>query len=276
MIREIIMNIKIQYPRNTNNQSAGLGFTLIELLIVVAIIALLLAILVPALNGVKRIARSVYCQGNLRQIAIGWNMYLDENREYFYQGVNVNHSFGGWKGISGYSSYRPLNKQLNLPTSNITEVNVKVFLCPSDCGGIFNKSPELKAFQYFGNSYQTNIFMIGPNQVGVPNDERQNLHELINNRLKGIKRSSVSQPDRLLLVGDNGWMNQWDPAKPEMPSWHDKRYHHNLAFLDGRVDFLRIRKGLYINPREDYRVLPFEELDKMAYEVQEEVIPPEE
>jgi len=270
------MKSKNQYTRNKNEKPAKWGFTLIELLIVVAIIALLLAILLPAFNGAKRIARSVFCQGNLRQIAIGWDIYLDENQEYFYQGVNVNHSFGGWKGIGGYSSYRPLNKQLNLPTSNITEVNVKVFLCPSDRGGIFNGPPELKAFQYFGNSYQTNIFMIGPNQAGVPHDKRKNLHERINNRLKKIKRSSVSQPDRLLLVGDNGWMNQWDPDRPEMPSWHAKRHHHNLAFLDGRVEFLRIRKGLYINPKEDYRVLPFAELDAIAYEVQEEVVPTEE
>lgn len=253
-----------------------IGFTLIELLIVVAIIALLLAILVPALGRARAIARKMTCQTNLRGVARAWNMYLDDNDGYFYQGVNVNHSFGGWKGIGGYSSYRPLNKQLGIPIEGASEVNAKVFYCPADSGGIFNRPPELKAFQYFGNSYQTNIFLIGPDQVGVPNDDRKQLHIDINTMLKRLKRPRVAYPDRTLLVGDNGWMNQWDPAKPEMPSWHGDRIHHNLAFLDSHVQYLRIRKGLYINPKEDYRVLPFKELDGIAYAVQEEIIPPEE
>ena len=53
------------------------AFTLIELLVVIAIIALLLAILMPALNKVKEKARSIVCRTNLRQMQLGSTMYND-------------------------------------------------------------------------------------------------------------------------------------------------------------------------------------------------------
>ncbi len=55
------------------------GFTLIELLVVIAIIALLMAILMPALNRVKKQARGVTCMANLNQWSLFWKMYCDDN-----------------------------------------------------------------------------------------------------------------------------------------------------------------------------------------------------
>jgi len=59
-----------------------LGFTLIELLVVVAIIALLLAILVPTLSRAKRHVREVICRSNLRQLAIGYTSYAAESNGF--------------------------------------------------------------------------------------------------------------------------------------------------------------------------------------------------
>ncbi len=66
------------------------GFTLIELLVVIAIIALLMAILMPALQRVKEQAKAVSCQSNLKQWALVWSMYTEENRGKFpdYMGGN--------------------------------------------------------------------------------------------------------------------------------------------------------------------------------------------
>jgi len=60
--------------------SARRGFTLIELLVVVAIIALLISILLPALKNAKDQARLDICMSNMRQLAIGFQSYAAENR----------------------------------------------------------------------------------------------------------------------------------------------------------------------------------------------------
>jgi prepilin-type N-terminal cleavage/methylation domain-containing protein/prepilin-type processing-associated H-X9-DG protein len=65
------------------------GFTLIELLVVIAIIALLMAILMPALQRVKSQAQSVTCQARLRQWGLMFKFYIDDNDGYFNEGWDV-------------------------------------------------------------------------------------------------------------------------------------------------------------------------------------------
>jgi prepilin-type N-terminal cleavage/methylation domain-containing protein/prepilin-type processing-associated H-X9-DG protein len=54
------------------------GFTLVELLVVVAIIALLLAVLLPAMGSAQEVAKSVRCQANVRQLNVGLRMYAED------------------------------------------------------------------------------------------------------------------------------------------------------------------------------------------------------
>ena len=54
--------------------SARKGFTLIELLVVVAVIAVLLAVLMPALGQARALAKRVRCGANLKQLALAWKM----------------------------------------------------------------------------------------------------------------------------------------------------------------------------------------------------------
>ncbi|MGH7215073.1 MAG: type II secretion system protein, partial [Tepidisphaeraceae bacterium] len=58
------------------------AFTLVELLVVIGIIAVLVAILLPAVNAARRHAQSVVCLSNVRQIAVAALMYADETKLY--------------------------------------------------------------------------------------------------------------------------------------------------------------------------------------------------
>jgi len=67
------------------------GFTLIELLVVIAIIAVLMAILMPALNRAREQGKRSACLNNLKQLALAWNVYADDNDNRI---VNGNTSTG--------------------------------------------------------------------------------------------------------------------------------------------------------------------------------------
>ncbi|MHC4627586.1 MAG: type II secretion system protein [Planctomycetota bacterium] len=251
------------------------GFTLIELLVVIAVIALLLAILLPSLRKARALTKRINCQSNLRQIATAWSMYLDDNDGRFYQHRTAHLNYGGWRGIMGWSP-RPLNKYFSLPVDlpedPNTKTDAKIFCCPADRGGVPGYAMREKAHDYLGTSYQTNIMLIGPDQVLVLPDPFQPLHLEINKQLRKLTLDRVDNHSRMLLIGDYGWYNQWrlDPFPrqdwKELAEWHDRPDCHNMAFLDGHVGFLNIRKGIYV--ADEYAVLPFKELYGLAHEIQ--------
>src|SRR5438445_9583574 len=115
-----------------------LGFTIIELLVVVAIIAILLALLLPAVQQARDAARRAHCKNNLKQIGLALHNYVDSYTVFPPSLCTGPGNYGQW---SAQARLLPFVDQANLQNlinfqapyqgqPDVPRVRVALYLCP--------------------------------------------------------------------------------------------------------------------------------------------------
>jgi prepilin-type N-terminal cleavage/methylation domain-containing protein len=115
-------------PARCRNRAA---FTLIELLVVIAIIAILAALLLPALSRAKQKGQQAVCLSNLKQTGLAFQMYLNDNGDHFPDRRDLKTSLPG--GYHPWSSWPPSDPRAGWAAANFQSYcpNFNVWSCPA-------------------------------------------------------------------------------------------------------------------------------------------------
>jgi len=207
------------------------GFTLVELLVVLAVIVVLLAILLPALRRVRITAFRTGCAHNLRQIALGMNMYLDDHDGVYpwaQDPVSTDPAYWLWMG----RGWRPFLRSYLGGTADAQDPSV--LLCPED-----RTDPAM----YESTSYAYSMaFYHSPEQIDATSDKS----DTYSNPQPSLRqrRGDVAHPAAKILLGE--WFSNHFPVDDEQ-GWWNWQGARNFLFADGRVAFLDAEQILPAN-----------------------------
>ena len=204
------------------------GFTLIELLVVLAVVAVLLSILIPSLRRARITAYRAGCAGNLRQINLGLNMYLDDSDGIYpcaEDPVSTDPVYWLWMG----RGWRPLVRPYLGGSGDARDPSV--LLCPED-----RSDPAM----YESTSYAYSMaFYHSPEQIDAMSDKSDTY---TNPRSSiGQRRHDVTLPAAKILLGE--WFSNHFPLDDEQ-GWWNWQGARNFLFADGHGAFLKAEQIL--------------------------------
>ena len=243
------------------------GFTLIELLVVIAIIAILAAMLLPALTKAKSRAQGIYCLNNHRQLALAWRMYTDDNRELLlYASADTT----GWKPgvwMTGAMDFSPGNASNWDPSVDIMKCpmwpysgnSLTIYKCPSDFSSVTVngvRKPRVRTMVmnlWFGGFYGSmptslggSTFIVYKKSAELNKPGPASLFVFLDEREDAINWGNF-------LTDMTGYPTATTPASPVTYQLQDlPAFYHNracgLSFADGHSEIRKWKDSRTMSP----------------------------
>jgi prepilin-type N-terminal cleavage/methylation domain-containing protein/prepilin-type processing-associated H-X9-DG protein len=130
------------------------GFTLIELLVVIAIISVLISMLLPSLGQARETARTAVCKSNLRQLHLGWQYYIESNKQWVITMSWANPTYNvKWTRVIAKQMDVPYTYETNDPLNTGFDTNQTYSLGGTKKNGVFQCPTEQGLYRnYYGGS----------------------------------------------------------------------------------------------------------------------------
>ncbi len=220
------------------------GFTLIELLVVIAIIALLMSILMPALAQVRKQARDMSCQMNLKQWGSVFGMWLTDHENNYMQGKAANIPDKWFFALAPYYSCTPQKCEGGIPTPR----QYKLRFCPSAMR--FPSTAPLHpegAVQPFA-AWETNCAVTAgqlyslyywDGSYGANGWIYDEANTIVAGRIGNWKTSNVKNTEEIPVLADSAMFGGRPEASPTVESDKPPLFPNDLGNAGARGSFMK-------------------------------------
>jgi prepilin-type N-terminal cleavage/methylation domain-containing protein/prepilin-type processing-associated H-X9-DG protein len=228
------------------SHSAARGFTLVELLVVLATIAMLATLLLPALLRSKQAARRSICVSQLKQQFVAWRIYLDDNETRFPDRRDLKNTLpGGYKPWSTWPSSDPRAGWAAMLLSNIVRTP-KIWHCPSAQTATFARAAQASQFAGTDTNSATVCYWMWrfdrpDDPVPLDNFWGRTEAECVSS-LRAANSPQTGQPGGapdVELTVDVYFPNTIPSVPPELKGRAAHPGGRNRLMLDGHIEYVR-------------------------------------